>query len=195
MVANPNRRELIADTAIDVLADGGLTHRAVDHAANLPPGTTKNYYPTREALLMAAADRVYQRYLDDQAELEALGGPADREQLIALVAELFRRVTTVDRPRLLALLALHGEAPRNTALQELLAAQTTVDLDMYYRLQQSAGLPVTPERSHVVGRSMQSALISLASHSKDGLVAQGLDDLDGFVRGVIDAVYPRGERR
>lgn len=193
MVANPGRRELLADTAIGVLAahgGRGLTHRAVDQAAGVPAGTTKNYHPTRDALLVAAAERVYQRYLHDQAELESFGGPATRDELIALVAELFRRAATVDRPRLLALLELHAEATRHPGLQELLVQQTKVDFAMYERLQRSAGLPVTPETSHVVARCMQAALVSLIAHHKEGLAFQGLDDLDAYVRRIIDVVYP-----
>jgi tetracycline repressor-like protein len=61
----------VADAAIAVLADHGgrgLTHRAVDQAAGLPPGTTSNYARTREALLMLALTRI--------AELDATEGAA-----------------------------------------------------------------------------------------------------------------------
>lgn len=193
MVANDDRRRLLRDKAIEVLAAGGgrlLTHRQVDKAAGVPVGTTKNYYPTRDALLIATAERVYERYLDDQRQLESYGGPTTREQLIALIAELFRRAATVDRPRLLALLALHAEAPQHPALQDLLVRQTAIDFAMYERLQRSAGLPVTPERSHVIARCMQAALVSLVAHHKEGLAAQGLNDFDGYVRRIIDVVYP-----
>lgn len=192
MAANDERRQLLRDKAIEVLAGGGrlLTHRQVDKAAGVPVGTTKNYYPTRDALLIAAAERVYERYLADQKQLESFGGPNTREQFVALIAELFRRAATVDRPRLLALLALHSEAPQHRPLQELLVEQTKVDFAMYERLQRSAGLPVTPERSHVVARCMQAALISLIAHNKEGLAAQGLDDLENYVRRIIDVVYP-----
>lgn len=192
MAANDERRQLLRDKAIEVLAGGGrlLTHRQVDKAASVPVGTTKNYYPTRDALLIAAAERVYERYLADQKQLESFGGPNIREQLVTLIAELFRRAATVDRPRLLALLALHSEAPQHPPLQELLVEQTKVDFAMYERLQRSAGLPVTPERSHVVARCMQAALVSLIAHNKEGLAAQGLDDLENYVRRIIDVVYP-----
>jgi DNA-binding transcriptional regulator YbjK len=193
LAANPSRRELLADTAIDVLATSGghgLSHRAVDRTAGLPIGTTKNYHPTRDALLIAAAERVYQRYLDDQAELAAVGDPTGREQLAALLGELIRRGATTDRARLLALLELHAEATRHPALQELLAAQTQVDFGMYERLLRAAGLPEGQARARVFARCMQSALVSLLSHPKESLHHEGLDDLEAFVRGVLDAVYP-----
>ena len=61
----------MADAAIAVLADHGgrgLTHRAVDQAAGLPPGTTSNYARPREALLTLALTRI--------AELDATEGAA-----------------------------------------------------------------------------------------------------------------------
>lgn len=193
MAANHQRRDLLGDTAIDVLADEGvhrLTHRRVDQAAGVPIGTTKNYFPTREALLLTAAERVYDRYLSDQAQLEALGGPSDREGLIALLAELIRRGTSTDRARLRALIELHAEAFRDRTLGSLLAAQTEIDFAMYDRVQRSAGLPVTTARSRLVARSMHAALVSLLAHPEETLASQGLDDLEGFAREVIDTVYP-----
>jgi hypothetical protein len=60
-----------ADAAIAVLAEHGargLTHRAVDRAAGLPPGTTSNYARTRGALLRLTLARI--------AELDAAEGAA-----------------------------------------------------------------------------------------------------------------------
>ena len=59
-----------------VLADHGargLTHRAVDQAAGLPPGTTSNYARTREALLTLTLTRI--------AELDAAEGAAGFTEL------------------------------------------------------------------------------------------------------------------
>ena len=59
----------VADAAIAVLADQGargLTHRAVDQAGELPPGTTSNYARTRSALLTLTLARI--------AELDAAEG-------------------------------------------------------------------------------------------------------------------------
>lgn len=50
------RKQRIAEAAIRILArEGarGLTHRAVDAEAGIPPGSTSNSYRTREALLDA----------------------------------------------------------------------------------------------------------------------------------------------
>jgi DNA-binding transcriptional regulator YbjK len=60
-VTGAPRAEVIADAALDLLAERGmrgLTHRAVDEAAGLPQGSTSNYARTRLALLEAAVRRL-----------------------------------------------------------------------------------------------------------------------------------------
>lgn len=56
-----DRRTLIADSAIEVVARDGvraLTHRAVDSEAGLPSGSTSYYCRTRAQLIMLTADRL-----------------------------------------------------------------------------------------------------------------------------------------
>ncbi|WP_407554498.1 TetR/AcrR family transcriptional regulator [Streptomyces sp. Pv4-95] len=79
------RHELIADTALALLAERGLrglTHRAVDEAAGLPQGSTSNLTRTRAALLEAAVQRLAEREaavltpreMPDEAATAAAGG-------------------------------------------------------------------------------------------------------------------------
>lgn len=72
-----SRAEIIGDTAIAVLAaEGarGLTHRAVDRAAGLPPGSTSNHARTREALLTCALTRITELEAADAAALAGRPG-------------------------------------------------------------------------------------------------------------------------
>ncbi|HET9975637.1 MAG TPA: TetR/AcrR family transcriptional regulator [Streptosporangiaceae bacterium] len=73
MALTPSARtRQIGDAAIAVLAEHGargLTHRAVDQAAGLPPGTTSNYARTRAALLTLVLTRI-----DELDTAEATGG-------------------------------------------------------------------------------------------------------------------------
>ena len=58
------RREELGDAAIAVVASAGLkglTHRAVDATADVPAGTTSNYFRTRQALVAAVAERIEAR--------------------------------------------------------------------------------------------------------------------------------------
>ncbi len=115
------KRERVLDAAIEVLGTGGsraLTHRAVDQAADMPPGSTSNYFRTREALLCGVAERLEQR---DQADWETLNralGPATVEHLIDGLALFVTHATTTDRVRTQARLALFGEARTMPAVHE-----------------------------------------------------------------------------
>jgi DNA-binding transcriptional regulator YbjK len=120
-----DRRTLLADAAIDVLAETGirgLTHRAVDRAANLPPGTTSAYYRTRQALLTALVRRLVTL---DQAELQTTGErtpvPRNAEELVAGIAALVeQRLTGDGRRRSLARYACAIESVHHPELREIL---------------------------------------------------------------------------
>jgi DNA-binding transcriptional regulator YbjK len=59
-----SRADLVADTTLALLAERGmrgLTHRAVDEAAELPQGSTSNLARTRQALLELAVRRLAER--------------------------------------------------------------------------------------------------------------------------------------
>ncbi|MDJ0113765.1 TetR family transcriptional regulator, partial [Rhodococcus erythropolis] len=61
---NPDRRALIAASAVTIIAEQGpraLTHRAVDQFLELPAGSTSYYFRTREALLEATALHIVHR--------------------------------------------------------------------------------------------------------------------------------------
>ncbi|GAT70752.1 tetR family transcriptional regulator [Planomonospora sphaerica] len=74
------RAELVAETAITLLAERGmrgLTHRAVDEAAGLPPGSTSNLARTRSALLELALARLTELEVElfSSFMAGAVGGP------------------------------------------------------------------------------------------------------------------------
>ncbi|MBL1100695.1 TetR/AcrR family transcriptional regulator [Streptomyces coffeae] len=137
-----SRAELIADTALALLAERGmrgLTHRAVDEAAGLPLGSTSNHARTRAALLEAAVRRLAEREArvlipeemppwsggpddahgaygahgpDDAAAADPLGALAD-----ALALALHRSLT-MQRDLLIARYELALEATRRPELRE-----------------------------------------------------------------------------
>ena len=64
----PDRRTQLLDAALAVVADKGmkgLTHRAVDAAAELAEGTTSNYYRNRATLVDAVLDRLLDSWMPD----------------------------------------------------------------------------------------------------------------------------------
>lgn len=125
MARNERRRQHIADAALHVLgAEGGrgLTHRAVDAAAEVPVGTTANYFPSRAALFAGMARRVFTRIAPDPERLAAL---ADRDADVEAFAAYTRYVVErlLAAPGLaLALVELRLEAARSPELADELGA-------------------------------------------------------------------------
>ncbi|SDQ56282.1 TetR/AcrR family transcriptional regulator [Thermostaphylospora chromogena] len=193
MAENRVRRDRLSDAAIEVLASQGgrgLTHRTVDRTAGLPEGTAKNYFPTRDSLLQAAAERCVERYWSElrQAELHTV------DQLLVLLRRLMDRALTVNRSRVLAYIELHAEASRNPRIQQTLARLTRADLDLHLAAHQAAGLPATRESAAVVTLAINSALTYLLTQPPDVLASYGLDDLDRFLSRLISTVYPHRPR-
>jgi AcrR family transcriptional regulator len=144
MPRNPERRTRLADAGLAVLAESGargLTHRAVDAAAGLPAGTASNYFRTRDALLGALGERIFERLAPDEAVLAPLAG---RERSLDLVVDYVKYIVErlLGRPELaLALLELRLESVRRPGLNEILSRtmQQGFDDDVSFHVQ--AGLP------------------------------------------------------
>lgn len=108
------RREAIAAAAIELLAmhgAWGLSHRAIDKWLQFPMGSTSYYFRTRQALLEAAENLVFERDLACMLENTEPSGRIQGELLI-------QRWTAPDmRSTVLARLELMLEASRNPLLQ------------------------------------------------------------------------------
>ena len=189
MVVNQERRDRLRDAAIEVLAEEGgrgLTHRAVDAAAGLPPGTTKNYFPTRQSLLLAVADRCAELYLE-------LPRPqiSDRPALVAMMSTLLADVAGPGRLRLLAFLELQAEAAREPWLAAIVDRIAAADFTEFETAQRAAGLPVTPERAAAFTLAVHAAIPHLLTGGRSTLAVAGLDDPERFARDLLDALYGR----
>ncbi|MFC4122547.1 TetR/AcrR family transcriptional regulator [Nonomuraea zeae] len=117
------RSETVADAAITLLAERGmrgLTHRAVDDAAGLPPGSTSNLARTRAALLELTLSRL------TELELQALapayqGESSDSTDLTDLPGRMAEAIyiQLTDRRRTLARYELALEATRRPELRKI----------------------------------------------------------------------------
>ncbi|WP_424215127.1 TetR/AcrR family transcriptional regulator [Streptomyces sp. BI20] len=191
---NMDRRDRLRDAAIEVLATvggRGLTHRAVDAVASVPLGTTKNYFPTRDALLRASAERCVERYRATAAELAAAGPPpADRAGLAALLGGLLRDVAGPGRQRMAAFAELRAEAGRRPWLAELLDPVSAADVPTHEHLLRAAGLPADPGRVRALTLALHGALWHLLTGAPETLRAAGLTDPDAFARDLLDTICP-----
>lgn len=146
------RSELIADTAIDLLAERGmrgLTHRAVDEAAGLPPGSTSNHARTRAALLEAAVRRLAVREAQVLTPEEMPVPAGGLETLTDAIALALHRYLTDHRHLLVARYELALEATRRAELRVIYdRTGTSTFREPLVALMTAAG-SVAPER-HVL---------------------------------------------
>jgi DNA-binding transcriptional regulator YbjK len=119
-----SRRELAAAAALSVLAargSRGLTHRAVDTEAGLPPGSTSNYFRTRSSLLEAALHRHIELDLPPAELIEQLdeAGLTEQQARDLLFAALARVIDREARPMIAARYELMLEATRREELRDV----------------------------------------------------------------------------
>ncbi|MFI8368218.1 TetR/AcrR family transcriptional regulator [Streptomyces sp. NPDC085466] len=150
-----DRRTLLADAALDVLADDGirgLTHRAVDRRAALPPGTTSAYFRTRAALLTGLVTRLVQRDQEElrstAEELPPLRTAEDVVDGLALLAR--RRLTGEGRRRSLARYACAVESVRDPELRELLVPRENSGREAVRLFLATRGAPDVENRTHTL---------------------------------------------
>lgn len=140
MPSNPSRRAALADAGLRVLAASGargLTHRAVDAEASVPTGTSSNYFRSRDALLGALGDRIFERLTPSEERLASL---MELDSVEAYVRDIAARV--LESPDLtLALWELRLEATRNPALAESLSRTLVGGYDADVAFHVGRGLP------------------------------------------------------
>ncbi|MFC4377064.1 TetR/AcrR family transcriptional regulator [Nocardia halotolerans] len=116
-----DRRAQIVTGAIELIATRGiraLTHRAVDTALDLPPGSASYYFRTRKALVEAVADRIATRSRDD---FTAAGFAPDPARLAHDIACWLDQLLAQRRNELIARHALTIEVLADADLHARLA--------------------------------------------------------------------------
>jgi DNA-binding transcriptional regulator YbjK len=114
-------RVRVLDASISLLATGGLralTHARVDDRADVPKGSTSNYFRTRAALLVGAADWIVERELPLVSMAFSPRSPAE---LIDAMCAALDETTGNNRGLTTARLVLFMEASHNAALRVALS--------------------------------------------------------------------------
>src|SRR3954462_7251392 len=100
-----DRRSTILDGALAVLAEQGmrgLTHRAVDAAADLPSGSTSYYFRSRAALVAGCVQRLLERDLEQDVAAAGAAVPDGGDGLVDALVGVGVRMATTERHRTLA---------------------------------------------------------------------------------------------
>ncbi|NUR87647.1 MAG: TetR family transcriptional regulator [Nonomuraea sp.] len=170
---NPGRRRALTDAAIELLATSGvhgLTHREVEKAAGVPSGTASNYFRSREALLVAAAERVLELHLADMDR----AAPGDLAQM--LVESLLEAATTL-RARYLAIFELQLEAARRPALAATLARLQEGATRFTAAFHRGRGLSTPPEAIPALIALYGGALFTLVTAPPGTVTRPFVEDL------------------
>ncbi|MCR2799797.1 TetR family transcriptional regulator [Microbacterium sp. zg-Y818] len=144
MARNDERRRLLADAGLTVLAEEGsrgLTHRAVDEAAGVPIGTASNYFRSREALITGLVDRIGERLAPDPAALqERAARPPSRALFTEYLRDIVHRLSE-NRDVTIALFELRLESMRRPEVAQLLGSWRRGGFEGDVAFNQQAGLP------------------------------------------------------
>lgn len=163
MPPNPERRAQILDTAIGILANegvGGLTHRHVDELANLPSGTTSNYFRTRHSLLEATARRTVDLHWQRVNALQTAIGPITREALRAFMVRMLSDTDEQFRRYTLARFELFMEGTRRPELRPFLDELQKAAVKSATVIFDAAGLAPTAEQMDELSRLLNGYVFS-----------------------------------
>ncbi|MEE1757293.1 TetR/AcrR family transcriptional regulator [Streptomyces sp. SP18CS02] len=189
MARNPERRTALLDAAIDVLArEGarGLTFRAVDAEAGVPPGTASNYFASRDDLFTQAGSRIQARMIPDPAQVDTAMRPEPSRELVTELMQWLVRRMAEERTGYLAMQELRLEGTRRPALQAELHRVMREDLEQNTRFHLDAGLPGDADTVLVLYLAMTGVL--LEHFTLPGLLPGA--DLDAVVRTVVERIVP-----
>jgi DNA-binding transcriptional regulator YbjK len=186
---NAQRRNLVADVAIEVLAEEGargLTHRAVDSAAAEPPGTTSRYFRTREALRGAVVERVRTLHF---ADLQAVPpGAVDPAAVADHLAEMVYLAITTHRSRHLAIAELFLEATRRPDLEAELAELRTTQIELVRRVHELAGIPLTTGGARLLVATI-TGIVQIAITTPHSIGISSPDQVRPLVRHAVGLIH------
>ena len=173
-----SRRDLVTDAAITVLAERGargLTHRAVDAAAELSEGSTSNVYRTREALLLAVIERHVERELEllNAVENVVPQGRVTIPEAATLIAAMVNHLTSPDHAELsLARYEIFLEIRRRPELSESLATVRAGFITLMNELLTDLGIATSHGNSAAVltlieGMTLEGLFLASSALSPD----------------------------
>jgi AcrR family transcriptional regulator len=204
---NTRRRNALADAVIEVLGTDGihkLSHRAADERAALPAGTAANYFPRRDDLLAAAAERVAELALAEMAAADRAaprhgspgcaggadgfsgrggpgsdgpdgGGTADGRDILArLIGGSLYEAASRHRTRYLAAYELALESVRQPGLAVAMARLSAGALDATVAEHRALGLPTTPGQVQALIALYNGTLLTLAVAPPEAVTPEGV---------------------
>jgi DNA-binding transcriptional regulator YbjK len=181
---NTRRRKALADAVIEVLGTAGihkLSHRAADERAGLPAGTAANYFPRRNDLLTAAAERVAELAVTEMAAADRAAPPAAPgsgstggiDLLARLIGTSMYEAVSRHRTRYLAAYELALQSTRQPELGVAVARLSAGALDATVAEHRALGLPTTPAQVQALIALYNGTLLTLAVAPPEAVTREG----------------------
>ncbi|MEU6778401.1 TetR family transcriptional regulator [Nonomuraea angiospora] len=184
MPRTSHRRDLLTDTALRLIDEIGLdevTHRAIDAAAEVPPGTTSNYFRTRAALYEAIARRLLDHQLTDLAALPAV---TTHEELVTALAATVEAGDGPARNRYLARIELSVAAARNPALAALMRDLRAATLRVLGHQIRAVYPKATDRQLHTLGSVLTGITLDRIALAVPGMDVR--EALSALTRGLLE---------
>lgn len=177
-----SRKDQVAATALRVLGERGsrgLTHRAVDAAADVPAGTTSNYFRTRTALLEAALASHVEFDTPPEAGLAGIADLklSDEEALELMMSTMNRLLDESSRNLLAARYELVLESSRNRDLHLAFEPARGRFVDLAEALLTARGCRTPREHAVQLVSVMDGALIDNLLGARSALGRDAIRDL------------------
>ncbi|MEU4190424.1 TetR family transcriptional regulator C-terminal domain-containing protein [Kribbella sp. NPDC026611] len=188
-----DRRDAIADAAIHLVATRGLrglTHRAVDAEAGLPPGSTSYYLRTRSALLTACVERMLSK--------DVGGMPTDAADLppVDLLASFAIGLTRDRRDDLVARYELSLEAARQPELRAAIDTGGRRLRLMLAQLLELIGVPDAEAAAWPVAAMMDGLMYDRVAGAGATLSPEAFETaVRRSLTALLDGLLDRGQRR
>ncbi|GIF77446.1 TetR family transcriptional regulator [Asanoa siamensis] len=191
---NSRRRADLADAALALLAEAGVhgvTHRAVEKRAGLPAGTASNYFRSREALLVAAAERLGDLHYADMEAAAIEHRPAarsKRQQATDLIAHSLLDAATIHRVRYIAIFELRMESLRRPAVAVAMTTLFERSVAVTTSHHASLGLDIPKRAVPMMLTLYGGALFTLVTSPPEHVSADLVCDI---AAGIVDAALDR----
>jgi DNA-binding transcriptional regulator YbjK len=191
---NPQRRAQLSAAAMRVLAEEGsrgLTHRAVDAAAAVPPGTTSRYFRSREALLTAVVEHALGLHLVEIDQADSPATSMSQDQLVEMLAAAAGAGLGPDRIRHIAVAELYLESSRRPSLRATMAEATRRQLGAITAMFAAAGLHLTESEVTRFVAFVDGLLFMLLTAPPDGAGPPAAERAAALVRDEMAAIIAR----
>ncbi len=157
----------------------------------MPEGTAKNYFPTRDSLLEAAALRMTEQHrVAVQRLRETTPEDVTPTEISELYPALLRRAVT-DQTQILAMFELYLEAVRRPAVRDALSAMVVANAEANAHLHRAAGLASTARDGGLLDAYYLGVAVSLLALRPEALRTLGMDDPYALGIGLFSATAAR----